>query len=426
MEKLLKKVMDQVEFDKNFQIKLPSGYVYQKREGEPVFKMHIKTRNALDAVLTQMAMGFGENYMAEDIEFEGDLEHVCHLGFELADNNHLNISFTEKVKFLIGFLIRRNTLTGSRKNIAHHYDLGNDFYSLWLDKQAMQYTCAYFHEKTDSIETAQIQKLDHVCRKVLLKPGESVVEAGCGWGGFALYAVQNFGVSVRAYNISQEQIEYAREKAKRLKIPESRLEYVHDDYRNIPGSKKIYDHFVSVGMLEHVGKENYSSLFKIIRETTKPKSLSLVHTIGKTFPLFTEPFLEKHIFPGSYMPSLGEIMNPLEKLRIPLHVVDVENLRYHYALTIDHWWNRFEEHADTIKKMYGESFLRMFRLYLRGSSAAFRYGGVLLFQILLSNGNNDNNPLTREHLYNVKNKVYTNGNGKKTNGLHKKIKIGKK
>jgi cyclopropane-fatty-acyl-phospholipid synthase len=263
----------------------------------------------------------------------------------------------------------------------------------------MQYTCAYFKSPNDSLEKAQAQKMDLVCRKLRLKKDETVVEAGCGWGGFALYAVRNFGVKMRSYNISTEQIAYARERAKKFGIPERRLEYVHDDYRTIGGDGSVYDKFVSIGMLEHVGTKNYRTLYNIIDKVTKPGGLALIHSISRAYPNRTDPWIEKYIFPGGQMPSLAEMVTPVEEEGRHLHVIDVENLRYHYALTLDHWSERFEKNADRIREKYGEAFVRMFRLYLRSSAAGFRYGGVLLYQMLLSCGFNNEAPLTRHHMF---------------------------
>ncbi len=204
---------------------------------------------------------------------------------------------------------------------------------------------------------------------------------------------------MRSYNISKEQIEYARERQKRLKIPDSQIEYIHDDYRAIGSAGEQFDRFVSVGMLEHVGLENYQGLYNIIRKVVKPGALALVHSIGRTAPAKPDAWLEKYIFPGAYIPSLSEMITPIEKRGSDLHVVDVENLRYHYALTLDAWAERFEKNARKIREQYGEAFVRMFRLYLRSAAAGFRFDQLTLFQVLMVNGRDNNGPLTRKHLY---------------------------
>lgn len=390
-------ILTTLEFEQPFQIKLPDGTVHTHGTGKPAFIVHFKTENALSDVMRQASLGFGEAYMREEIDVEGDIHDAVHLGYRALQGG-LKPTLAEKIKFLMAYLSRRNTREGSRKNIQAHYDLGNDFYSLWLDKE-MQYTCAYFKDPGDSLEKAQLQKLEHVCRKVRLKKGDTVVEAGCGWGGFALYAARKYGVTIRSYNISKEQIEFARARAKKMGIKSSQVEYVLDDYRTIPDSGKTYDKFVSIGMLEHVGLENYQTLYDIIHRSTKKGAMAMVHSIGRIKPKKPDAWLEKYIFPGCYIPSLAEMITPVQEVPGDLHVVDVENLRYHYALTLDHWAMRLEKNVKKIRDQYGEAFVRMFRLYLRSAAAGFRHDELLLFQVLLSNGRDNQAPLTRQAWY---------------------------
>ncbi len=397
---ILRRLESQGVFERCFEIIFPDGEVFRSAGDEPIFRMHVKTDRALKESITRGEIGFGEAYMHEEIDLEGDVQEVSAVGFKVFGAD-LKPTLMERVKILMGMMSRRNTLEGSRKNIATHYDLGNDFYSLWLDKKHMQYTCAYFESERDTLEAAQEAKLDLVCRKLRLQPGDTLVEAGCGWGGLGLHAARKYGAKVRSYNISKEQVAFARAKAEKLGVGSDRLEYVLDDYRTIGANGEVYDKFVSVGMLEHVGVENYPNFFDIIRRVVKPNGMALVHSIGRYNPQKTSPWLEKYIFPGSLMPSLSEFVEPVEQKNSPLHVVDVENLRYHYALTLDHWSERFEKNVDDIRAEYGEAFVRMFRLYLRASAAGFRYGGIMLYQVLLSNGMDDGAPMTRHHFLNV-------------------------
>lgn len=398
MKDILKKYFSMVEMDKPFRVVFPDGDDYRSAREEPAFEIHFKTWKAIDDLLVKSNLGFGEAYMAEDIDLIGDVQDVAHLGFIMADNDMIKPSFMEMAKIMYGYFIRKNTLEGSRKNISAHYDLGNDFYKLWLDEE-LQYTCAYFHSEKDTLEQAQKQKMDLVCRKLRLQPGETVIEAGCGWGHFAIHAAKNYGVKMKSFNISKEQIEHAREMARKHGLGPDQVEFIQDDYRIIENEGIQYDKFVSIGMLEHVGRENYGRLYDIIHKVLKPNGLAMVHTIGKVAPVPTDPWLEKHIFPGGYIPSLAEIVKPIEVVNRPLYVADVENLRYHYALTLDHWSERFEQHVDQIRAQYDEAFVRKFRLYLRGSAAGFRWGGILLYQVLLSNGFDNTAPLTRHHFY---------------------------
>ena len=397
MRELLTSAFQRLEYPHSFRVIFPDGYILDKNSGEPVFVLHFKTQRALFDTLRRGSLGSGESYMAEELDIEGDFQQAARVGF-LLHERHVEPGLLTKIRVGAGYLLRRNTIEGSRKNIAAHYDLGNDFYSLWLDRDFMQYTCAYFRDPRDSLEKAQAEKLHLICRKLRLRAGDSVVEAGCGWGGFALFAARNYGVKIRSFNISQEQISYARERAQKVGVSQSQVEYVLDDYRNIPRAGRNYDKFVSIGMLEHVGRENFSGLYDIVRAVLRPRGLALVHSIGRVAPRAMDPWMERYIFPGAYIPSLAEIVEPIERRDDPLHVVDVENLRVHYALTLDRWAERLEESAEFIRHRYSESFLRMFRLYLQASAASFRYGGILLYQVVLSHSFDEGAPLTREHL----------------------------
>jgi len=288
---------------------------------------------------------------------------------------------------------RAGSLTGARENIHHHYNLGNDFYRLWLDGEAMQYTCAYYPAPGMTLAAAQRAKMDHVCRKLRLRSGQRVIEAGFGWGGFALHMARHYGVSVRAYNISSEQVRYARAWAAREGLAE-RVEFIEDDYRNIRGH---CDAFVSVGMLEHVGVENYAALGNVIGRCLSANGLGLIHSIGRNAPGRMNGWIERRIFPGAYPPSLGEMMRIFEPLRFS--VLDVENLRLHYAQTLRDWRARYTANLETIRAMYDESFTRAWDLYLAGSIAAFSAGTLQLYQVVFARGTNNAVPTTRGDLY---------------------------
>jgi len=286
----------------------------------------------------------------------------------------------------------RHSLRASRENVHRHYDLGNDFYRLWLDER-MVYTCAYFRTPEASLEAAQVAKMDHVCRKLDLQPGERVVEAGCGWGALALHMARHYGVKVRAFNISREQVCYARERAKAEGL-DSQIEYVQDDYRNISGR---FDAFVSVGMLEHVGVEHYTELGGVARRALGRNGRGLIHSIGRNHPAPLQPWIEKRIFPGAYAPALSEMSQIFEPW--DLSVLDVENLRLHYAQTLRHWLALYEAAGERVRAMFDERFMRMWRLYLAGSVAAFSTGTLQLFQVVFATADNNDVPWTRAHLY---------------------------
>jgi cyclopropane-fatty-acyl-phospholipid synthase len=257
----------------------------------------------------------------------------------------------------------------------------------------MIYTCAYFPTETAQLEQAQWAKMDMICRKLRLKRGESVVEAGCGWGGLALFMAREYGVRVRAYNLSGRQIAYARQRARDEGL-EDRVSFVQADYRAIRG---VYDVFVSVGMLEHVGSSHFRELGDVINRSLNLNGRGFIHSIGTDRPAPLNPWIERRIFPGAYPPSLREMMAIFETAH--LSVLDVENLRLHYAKTLEHWLARFETAAGRIEDMFGPPFVRAWRLYLSGSLAAFRSGKLQLFQVLFQRHGSNDLAWTRAPLY---------------------------
>jgi len=270
-----------------------------------------------------------------------------------------------------------NTLTASRRNVHSHYDLGNDFYQLWLDRHLV-YTCAYYANEGMSLDEAQIAKLDLVCRKLRLRPGERVLETGCGWGALALHMARHYGVHVRAFNISPEQLAFARERAAREGLAD-RVEFIDDDYRNVTGQ---YDVFASVGMLEHVGLNHLTSVADVLRRTIRPNGgRGLLHFIGRDVPCPLNAWIRRRIFPGAYTPTIAEVATHT-LTPAGMSIIDIENLRLHYARTLAHWSERFALVRDRVRQSYGDEFERAWELYLAGSQAAFATGWMQLFQIL--------------------------------------------
>jgi cyclopropane-fatty-acyl-phospholipid synthase len=332
---------------------------------------------------------FGEAYSAGDIEVEGDLVGSLERVY-LSSRGGVHWVKTLRSRWLDWS--QNNTHHGSRSNIHHHYDLSNDFYQLWLDER-MLYTCAYFPKPEASLEAAQLAKLEMVCRKLQLQPGETVVETGCGWGALAIYMAQRYGARVKAFNVSHEQITYAREWAKREGVS-GKVEFIEDDYRNV---SQQFDVFCSVGMLEHVGRDHLSELGRVIRQAIGETGRGFLHYIGRNSARPLNAWIRKRIFPGGYPPSLRESLGILEPHNFS--VLDVENLRMHYAKTLEHWLARFESSFDTVARMKGLEFARAWRLYLAGSVAAFRTGSLQLFQVLFAGSRSSFVVWTREHLY---------------------------
>ena len=356
----------------------------------PVATVHLLDRGVPLALLRDPQIAFGDLYSEGRIDIEGD--HV-----RLLEAVYRGSASREKHPMLralsrVLHRPRANTLGGSRDNIHRHYDIGNEFYSLWLG-HTMAYTCAYYPTASATLEEAQIAKMDHVCRKLRLRAGERVVEAGFGWGTLALHMARAYGVQVRAFNISHEQVQYARERAKAEGLAD-RVEYVEDDYRNITGR---YDAFVSVGMLEHVGVENYPTLGGVAARALASNGRGLIHSIARNRPARLHPWIERRIFPGACPPSIGEMARLFEPW--DLSILDLENLRLHYARTLTHWLERYEAQIERVRSMFDEKFVRMWRLYLAGSIAGFTTGTLQLFQVVFAPHDNNDIPLTRAYLY---------------------------
>lgn len=381
MESLGKPPLDLVLWD---------GQAITSANGAPVAQVLIHDRGALLKLIANPELGFGEMYAAERIDVRGDLVQ-CLEAIYRSMRNAGRAQITQKL--LAPFSARpSNTQPRARRNIHHHYDIGNDFYKLWLDRNLV-YTCAYFPEPDMSLEQAQTAKLDHVCRKLRLVPGETVLEAGCGWGALALHMAKHYGVTVKAYNISTEQIAYARERASAEGLDAS-VQFIEDDYRNVDGE---FDAFVSVGMLEHVGVDQYQALGAVIDRALKAGGRGLIHTIGRDRPSPMTPWIERNIFPGACPPSLSQMMQIFEPYAFS--VLDVENLRLHYAKTLEHWLARYDSNAERVRQMFDAAFVRTWRLYLAGSVAAFRSGDMQLFQVCFNRSGDNRIPWTRHYLY---------------------------
>jgi cyclopropane-fatty-acyl-phospholipid synthase len=381
--------------DPAIQVNLWDGEKIATSPSPPVGRVTIKDRATLIKLFSNPMLRFGEAYSAGKITVDGDLTEFLLALYRAEQKARLRAPSSRVLRQ--SHRARSHSLTASCENIHRHYDIGNDFYALWLGT-TMAYTCAYFPTRDATLDQAQVAKMHHVSRKLRLKPGDHVVEAGCGWGAQALLMARHYEVKVTAFNISREQIEYARERAKALGLV-GQVEFVEDDYRNIcsgAGGQR-FDAFVSIGMLEHVGVANYPELGRLIRNCLKPSGIGLIHSIGRNRPLPLNPWIEKHIFPGAYAPSLVEIMGIFETS--DLSVLDVENLRLHYASTLRCWRDAFEQSKDRVAGMFDETFVRMWRLYLAGSEAAFIAGEMQLFQVVCAPNANNRIPWTRADLY---------------------------
>jgi cyclopropane-fatty-acyl-phospholipid synthase len=339
----------------------------------------VRNRRALGRIALGGELGLAEAYVDGDLSFEGDLRPMLESANRAAVGAALRLSAGSRALrglSKLGESVGHRVIdrARARRNAMAHYDLGDDFFALWLDP-TMTYTCAFFADASIGLADAQRAKMDLVCAKLGVSEGDRVVDAGCGWGGLALHMAERFGAEVRAYNVSPTQIAYARAQAEARGLTD-RVTFIEEDYRSIEGT---FDVFVSIGMLEAVGKAEYRTLGSVIKRVLAPGGRGLVHSIGRNEPMATDPWIDRYIFPGSYKPALAEMLGVFEPNG--LAVVDVENLRMHYVMTLEHWLARFESHRREIRAMFDERFLRMWRLYLTAAAAAFASGWLQLYQV---------------------------------------------
>jgi cyclopropane-fatty-acyl-phospholipid synthase len=292
-------------------------------------------------------------------------------------------------------LLRRlhqyNPYPRARRNVAHHYDLSDQLYELFLDRDR-QYSCAYFHGEHDNLDQAQLDKKRHIASKLLIRPGHKVLDIGSGWGGLALYLAAECGADVTGLTLSVEQHRAATRRAAAAGLAD-RVRFHLRDYRDETGT---YDRIVSVGMFEHVGINHYAAFFAHVKSLLAPDGVALLHSIGRMDgPGSTSPWLRKYIFPGGYSPALSEVVPVVERQR--LWITDIEILRLHYARTLRAWRRRFEQNRERIKAIYDERFCRMWEMYLVASEVGFRRGGLMVFQMQLAKAL-DAVPLTRDYM----------------------------
>src|SRR5665648_314479 len=288
-----------------------------------------------------------------------------------------------------------SSIMKQKENIGHHYDLGNDFFSLWLD-ETMSYSCAYFKNLEESLLEAQINKTDHILKKLQLEPGESLLDIGSGWGGLIIRAAQQYGVKATGITISEEQYKHTKEEIEKFGL-DGQVEVKLQDYLDLNENNTQFDKIVSVGMFEHVGKENLSMYMLKVNGLLKPGGISLLHSIINEDEDDFNSWIDKYIFPGGYIPSLRETIALLPDF--DFHLIHLESLRIHYAITLDYWYENYKKNWDYVENRYGRRFARMWELYLKACAANFRVAGLDVYQILFSKGLNNELSLTFEHVY---------------------------
>jgi cyclopropane-fatty-acyl-phospholipid synthase len=358
---------------------------------KPKTTMLVKSAKVPGQMFSKGFLGFGEAYVEGDLEVEGDLQELLRLGL-IVQFDEKSFSPLQKLRLLPFFMKTMDTLERARGNIAYHYDLTPEFFSLFLD-QSLTYSCGYFKNEDDSLDEAQCNKYDHIARKLMLSPADTLVDIGCGWGGMLLSSTRKYGIKGVGVTLSSNQCRYGSKRIEELGLGQ-RIEVKLLDYRQLTGK---FDKFVSIGMFEHVGKRFIPVFMRKVAGLLKEGGVGLLHTISKEVESATDAWMLRYIFPGGYIPSLPETIH--EMGRAGLCILDIEGLRLHYGRTLDFWIANFESNVGKIREMFDERFVRMWRLYLNVSSAGFKYSSSRVYQILFSKGLNNNLPIVRDYLY---------------------------
>ncbi len=363
----------------------------------PKVTIRLTTKSIERKLFLNPSLHIGEAYMNKDLVIEeGSIEDFINLVTNSYDDFVSNNNFYKFYEFLSSIFMpfqQLNQLVNSKKNIAHHYDIDENLYKLFLDKD-MQYSCAYFHNPNIGLEQAQKDKKQHIINKLQIDESMNVLDIGCGWGGMAIEIAKSTGAKVKGITLSENQFKTANERAQKEGLND-KVKFVLQDYRN---EKNKYDRIVSVGMFEHVGVKYFKTFFNKACNILNDNGIFLLHTIGQRGkPTATSPWIRKYIFPGGYIPSLSEIMKETQKLNI--NITDIEILRLHYAHTLSHWYKNVLENKDKIISMFDDRFFRMWEFYLLSSKYSFINMGNVVFQIQISK-NINNLPITRNYIYN--------------------------
>ncbi|HJA30033.1 MAG TPA: cyclopropane-fatty-acyl-phospholipid synthase family protein [Candidatus Eisenbergiella pullicola] len=361
------------------------GKEYRIGEGAPTFTVVFHKSIPLGELMTSTSLALGEAYMRGDLEIEGDLYDA--LDHFLGQMGKFSMDQKALKKLLFPSMTKKN----QEKEVRSHYDIGNDFYRLWLD-ETMSYSCGYFLHEDDTMYQAQGNKVDYILKKLRLAEGMSLLDIGCGWGFLLIEAAKKYGIRGTGITLSSEQEEAFRERIRQEGLEEL-LTVRRMDYRDLPSCGKMYDRVVSVGMIEHVGRGNYQEFFDCVSSALNPGGVFLLHFISALKEHPGDAWIKKYIFPGGVVPSLRELISCCAE--DDFHVLDVENLRLHYNRTLRCWRENYREHLDEVRKMFDETFVRMWDLYLAACAATFHNGIIDLHQILMTKGINNDLPMTR-------------------------------
>jgi cyclopropane-fatty-acyl-phospholipid synthase len=379
----------------NLRLTMPSGFAFHVGDGHgPLVAARFTTDAAVRHIFLDPEVGLGETYMDGTLCMEeGTIADL--LSLVLHQERDKMLPAWARPQWILRYIHRRlqqsNRKIRSRRNVAHHYDLDERLYALFLDAD-QQYSCAYYESPDQSLDDAQLAKKRHLAAKLLLQPGQNVLDIGCGWGGMALYLAEFCNAHVTGVTLSQEQLRRAVTRADERHLA-AKVQFRLQDYRDTQGP---FDRIVSVGMFEHVGVGYYNAYFRKCASLLAEDGVMVVHSIGRSEgPNVTNPWIAKYIFPGGYIPSLSEVLPAIE--RSGLLVTDIEILRLHYAETLKAWRERFMAHADEVRHIYDERFLRMWEFYLAASEMAFRQQAMMVMQIQLTRRQNVV-PMTRTYI----------------------------
>ncbi len=361
------------------------GERHQIGQGEPAFSVVVRQIPKVKELMTSTSLALGEAYMDGDIQVEGELYPALrHFMGQMG-------KFSTDTKVLGKLMFSSMSKKNQKKEVCSHYNIGNEFYRLWLD-ETLSYSCGYFQTETNTLYEAQCQKADRILEKLYLKKGMTLCDIGCGWGYLLLRAAKRYQVQGVGITLSEEQKKVFEEKIKEEHLEDVlRVELL--DYRDLPKLSRCFDRVVSVGMVEHVGRENYGQYMECVQQVLKPGGLFLLHFISALKEYPGDAWMKKYIFPGGVVPSLREMLQIAGELGY--YTLDVESLRRHYSQTLLRWNENFQKHRSRITEMFDERFARMWELYLCSCAATFMDGVIDLHQILMSNGINNELPMVR-------------------------------
>ena len=375
--------------DESFCVKFWDDDEVKVGENEPLFKIILKKPIPKKDILTSTTLAFGEAYMNGDLEVEGDFLLMLNTVLKYKEK------FTTDFRGLPKIFSHLTSRKKQKEEVTYHYDIGNDFYKLWLD-DTLSYSCAYFKNENESLGEAQLNKIHHLLKKLNLSEGMTLLDIGCGWGALLIEAAKLYKIKGLGITLSEEQYKAFKEKIEKENLQDY-LQVKLMDYRELEKSGLLFDRVVSVGMLEHVGRSNYDLFMKCVSKVLKKEGVFVLHYISGLYESEGDAWIRKYIFPGGVIPTLREIISLSADYRF--YTVDVESLRMHYYKTLLKWAENFEKNTDKVREMFDEKFVRMWRMYLYSCAACFYTGVIDLHQIVFTKGVNNSLPLTREYLY---------------------------